>query len=363
MMMPRYNTQQHGFTTLRGFFEYIYKFQRAALRVTDTDREEYEVLACRYLTEPRDYEKDIIRFFKAFNGRTTTMYTKLSIISCFLKDYGINVDKTNIKRRIPKNFQRTQSPDMTLDVVRRILAHSDELLRALILVGLSSGMRVGEICRMRLEDITPVPNETIYKVMLEGDMTKSGHDRITFINQETMDAINEWLLVRDKYMKKARNNKIIIYDKIKYKDLLFPLCRNTVTFKFVNALKRADLYEKDSVTNKTTIHFHLLRSMFFTHLIAAGCPVKIADHFIHHSGDYDRFNTQILVSAYKQACHALTVGVDQDTRKQNECLTNMNEKLTIENNDIKSTNDILQKQVVAAMELLLPLLKESKALS
>jgi len=356
LTINRYNSQNHAFTSISLFLEFVYNWRRVGVRLTDSDKEHYEFLAQKYLSEERDHQKDVTRYLQQLNGRSNSAYTRLSILGSWLHEYDININKADIKRKLPKRWTKTNSPELNMGIIRRLLAHSDELMKAIIFVNLSGGLRIGETLRLKYDDITPVPETNIYKVRIDGDMTKTGRERITFITQEAMDAVNEYLLVRTKIF--ASKNHVGIFNKEFNTELLFPLCRSSVTTRFARILKRADLYEMDKTTKKLTIHIHLLRHMFYSNLVASGVPIGIVEHFIHYTGSkYAHFTTKQLSEAYMRGMSSLIVGVDEDTKRKNELLLDTNAKLLEENKYMKNTNESLNKQVVQAMELLLPLLK------
>nr|NIM44154.1 tyrosine-type recombinase/integrase [Nitrososphaeria archaeon]NIN53610.1 tyrosine-type recombinase/integrase [Nitrososphaeria archaeon]NIQ34131.1 tyrosine-type recombinase/integrase [Nitrososphaeria archaeon] len=82
--------------------------------------------------------------------------------------------------------------------------------KALFLILLSSGMRIGECLKLKLDDVDldreySVENEviTVPTIEIQGEYTKTGNPRVTFISNETKEIINEWFKIREKYIKTA----------------------------------------------------------------------------------------------------------------------------------------------------------------
>lgn len=364
--IPRQSTKDHAMSVVRLYLGSIYNFKkRGKYYLTKEEKDTFERLAIRYLEEERDYTQDIIKYFQKFEGRTASMNTRLSNLATFLEKYGKTVDRRKIKVKMPKRYQKTTDSEIDTNLVRNILEHSDELVKAMVLVMFSSGMRIGEVLNLKYEDISSVEGEMCYKVHITGDMEKTGHDKYTFFTEEAMKAIEAWLLVRDKYIasKKQIKPNEERFKKYEPTDCLFPLTRPTFIKKFHNVLKRAGLYKKDEVTKHCNVHPHVFRNAFRTSMIAAGCPIDIVESFIHAQRAYAHYSNAQLVKAYTKAMHAVTTNYDAEMKSKLDWSLDLNEKMMLERKVTKETNEALTQQLLNSMNVITELLSKQKQLN
>jgi integrase len=99
--------------------------------------------------------------------------------------------------------------------------------KGLFLVLASSGMRIGEALRLKVEDVdlssyTPGIN-------VNGEYAKTGNPRIAFISFEAKDSLEEWLKIRSEALNSAIGRSVK-YGK-KAEDSRFWLKNATSSFK------------------------------------------------------------------------------------------------------------------------------------
>jgi integrase len=83
--------------------------------------------------------------------------------------------------------------------LRRILSHMDVKGKSLFLVLASSGMRIGEALRLKVEDVDLTSDPP--KINIRGEYTKTGNPRIAFISFEARESLEEWLKNREGELK------------------------------------------------------------------------------------------------------------------------------------------------------------------
>lgn len=83
--------------------------------------------------------------------------------------------------------------------LRRVLMHTPVQGKALFLLLASSGMRIGEALKLQLGDIEIDRNPA--KINIRGEYTKTGNSRVAFASKETVLTIQEWLKVRENYLR------------------------------------------------------------------------------------------------------------------------------------------------------------------
>ncbi len=211
--------------------------------------------------------EDIEAFVEALQDRglkPTTVNTRLRNVYAFVRylileykgfDWGLMERK--VKLKLPDRLPRAFDPQ-----------HLDQLLcaiddcrdRALILLLLRTGMRIGELLNCKLEDIDL--NEQ--KILIyQSDKTSVG--RAVYYSSDAQQALLAWLRVRDplkQHLFCGRGEN--------------PLCYETARAIFRRCLQKADLQYSGYT-------LHCLRHSFATGLLNAKMPLECLRVLLGHS--------------------------------------------------------------------------------
>jgi integrase len=267
------------------FFDCIYGKVRAGRQVMAGEREQYEELAERYFSEGRDYFEDILTFAAAMHNKPPIgVKAKIAGVKEFLSYNDIEFtdrQRKQLSTKLPRgNHARTAEKDVDVELLRKLLSHMDLKGRAVVLTLASSGMRIGEVVRVKLSDVDLSPRPA--EIVVRGEYAKTGDTRTVFISSEAKEALTEWLKVRDKYLIAAQNrNKGLVAkgpakEKAREDDRLFPFSDRNVREMWDNALKKMGLWNKDNSTGRSQIRVHGLRK-FFRSQLALSCPLDIVE--------------------------------------------------------------------------------------
>jgi len=314
-------------SAIYNFFDCIYSKVRAGKQVTDEEREQYEALAEKYFTEGRDYFEDLLTF-------TATLHNKPPIgakaLIAGVKEFFFfnNVEfserqRKQLSTKLPRgNHARTAEKDVDVEILRKLLSHMDLKGRAVVLTLASSGMRIGEVVRVKLSDVDLSPRPA--EIVVRGDYAKTGDTRTVFISSEAKEALAEWLKVRDKYLIAAQNrNKGLVAkgpakEKAREDDRLFPFSDKNVREMWDNAVKKTGLWSKDSSTGRSQVRVHSLRK-FYRSQLALSCPLDIVEALMGHEGylteAYRRYSRKQMGEYYLKAEHHITVMGSGDIRE------------------------------------------------
>jgi integrase len=269
------------------------------------EKKKIDLLADRYFIEGRDYEKDLISFSNhcSVNNAPTTGRLYVSIAREFLSFNDIDLTRKqerNVKKKIPRGGMISEEDELTKESIRKLLNASSLALKTLVLILLTSGMRIGELLDLRIGDIEIVGNGEYGIVSLRGksisqnSRTKNSYSRTTFINKEAAEVLLQWLEKRSDYiemMSKKSNGRWTPKDIDDGR--IFPFSDANAGQMLRTALKKANLFRVDRDTKRSTIHFHLFRKYFVTQLSSSGIPEKHIDFFVGHLGELDRtYNKQ-----------------------------------------------------------------------
>lgn len=301
-----------------------------------------ETLSAAYCAQvaagKRNHVADLLKFVQALRERPPkTLHLYVTVVRQYLLfccDIDLSTkERMMLRNRMPKGSRaRTREDDLTQSKVRQILLHCDVRLKALILLLVSSGLRIGEALQLRVDDVTldAVP-QVVY---VRGETSKEGDYRISFLTGEAKEAIQEWLKLRENYISDAarRTSKNISHSKGRHhkawakepsppsEEFLFPWSYISTIVALKRVLKRAGLYARDPATKIGTIHIHTLRKYFLSQIKAKGMPDAIAETLVGHatylSDAYRRYPTQQLAEEYRKHESALYIFQDSKPLQQ-----------------------------------------------
>ena len=202
-----------------------------------------------------------------------TIHSTLSSIKGFLVDSDIDVSAEKIKSKVtmPKAYETSVDRAPTADEIRRVLLRSKLDTKAAITVMATSGLRIGELCSMRVSDIHFADKDEPSKIVLRAAVTKSRRKRITFCSGEATEFLKEHLGTKIN----DPNHKIFGSE-------------DSVYCKIMRALILAGLRVKeDADSTRYSLHPHTLRKYFYTNMLAAGVDRGIVKGFMGHTIDLD----------------------------------------------------------------------------
>ena len=192
----------------------------------------------------------------------STVRTRLACIIAFLH-YLIeqevisgSVLKRGIKLKLPDVLPRAMNP---ADVRKLLCVIEDTRGRALILLLLRTGIRIGEALGLTLNDLD-IRDSKVH--LYEGEKNSMG--RVVYLSDDALFAIKLWLRGRDK------NKEFIFYGRSHGH-----LCYSTARGLFVKYLKKAGLDQKGYT-------IHCLRHTFASELLNAGMRLECLQQLLGH---------------------------------------------------------------------------------
>jgi len=194
--------------------------------------------------------------------RITTVRTRLACIIAFLH-FLMEQDiipgsllKRGIKLKLPDVLPRAMNPTD----VRKLLLVIDEIRdRALFLLLLRTGIRIGEALGLRLNDLD-IRGRKVH--LYEGGKNSMG--RVVYLSDDALFALKLWLRRRDK------NKEFVFYGQGHGH-----LCYSTGRYLFVKYLKKAGIDQ-----NGYTVH--CLRHTFASELLNAGMRLECLQQLLGH---------------------------------------------------------------------------------
>jgi site-specific recombinase XerD len=189
--------------------------------------------------------------------------TRLCAIYAFLHfwhDKGVVSSELLVRKirlRLPEPLPRAIDPDD----VNRLLAVLDEVRdRAMILVLLRTGMRIGELLHTQVRDLNLAERKiAIYEA------EKNGVGRVVYISKDAVCALKAWLRRRD-------SNKVLLF---------YALGRSSLTYHGVRLMFRK--YLKKAGLGHKGYTLHCLRHTFASEMLNAGMRLECLQPLLGHS--------------------------------------------------------------------------------
>jgi site-specific recombinase XerD len=194
--------------------------------------------------------------------RISTVRTRLACIIAFLH-FLMEQDivpgsllKRGIKLKLPEVLPRAMNP---ADVRKLLCVMEDIRDRALFLLLLRTGMRIGEALELRLNDLD-IKGRKVH--LFEGEKNSMG--RVVYLSEDALFAIKLWLRRRDK------NKEFVFYGQSNGH-----LCYSSGRGLFVKYLQKAGLDQKGYTV-------HCLRHTFASELLNAGMRLECLQQLLGH---------------------------------------------------------------------------------
>jgi integrase/recombinase XerD len=240
------NTLKNDFTTITLFLSYLKRCGKSQLdQISRADLEAFV-----------EHEQDRGLKIVSVSNRLGSLYAFLRyLIEHDLADAQLLARK--IKLKVPDALPRAMEPD---DVKCLLAVLDDVRNRAMILLLLRTGMRIGELLNTKVIDVHLADK----KIMVyEGEKNRKG--RAVCFSNDASEALQDWLQQRDtkkEYLFYARGRHNMSY--------------NNARVLFKKYLRRAGLEHKDYC-------LHCLRHTFATELLNAGMHIECLQQLLGHS--------------------------------------------------------------------------------
>ena len=240
------NTLKNDFTTITLFLSYLKSCGKS--RLEQIGRADLEAFV--------EHEQDRGLKIVSVSNRLGSLYAFLR----YLIDYDLpdaQLLTRKIKLKVPDALPRA----MDAEDVKCLLAVLDDVRnRAMILLLLRTGMRIGELLNTKVIDVHLTDN----KIMVyEGEKNRKG--RAVCFSNDAGEALQGWLQQRDS------QKQYLFYGRGGYR-----MSYNNARVLFKKYLRRAGLEHKDYC-------LHCLRHTFATELLNAGMHIECLQQLLGHS--------------------------------------------------------------------------------
>ena len=312
---------------------------------------------------PKVIESFIIDYIKHLRDveklRRMSIEVHLAAILHFfdMNDFPISIaSRKKFKRFLPPDESTQEDRPYTTEEIRQILDKCyDERSRVIILLMVSTGMRIGAVHTLQIGDLTKILDWNLYKIQV---YARSKHDRYyTFCTPECAKAIDSYLEYRRRFgediTKRASpliREQFNIDDKIRIHSPR-SLSRRMIVHLVEQVLKRS------GVKTSEVMRSHGFRKAWITHSIKAKVDYNAREYLVGHrlrrnDPSYDRTSEEDRLQEFLKSVDLLTLSSENRLRKEIQDKDQIiNHKLQEKDDALVTLSDQVMKLMVEVQEL------------
>lgn len=282
----------------------------------DLGKEAIQELVIKYTKDLRDNPE------KKYSRNTVS--NRVSSIHYFLDNNDIELNKRKIRRYFPSDESVKDDRPYSIQEIQRVLTVCDLRGRAMILLMMSSGVRVGALYQIQIGDLTEVnfQGTNLYRLQV---YARTRDRYFTFCTPECYSAIKEYLGYRKRCGEEINRDKSPLFRKHFNKDVSFTI--NVPYFLSEYAIMKIldEVLKKSGVKTSDAMRSHAFRKGFKSICEQSGMKSinveMLMGHNIGVSSHYYRpQESDILEDYMTHAADALTIDPNQRLEQENHNL-------------------------------------------
>lgn len=285
--------------------------------------------------------EDLKKFWESLSDKAPkTQNNRVRVIKLFFQDQGVEIPQAEWskfrRRRMKASRPQTQDRAGKKGEWRKIIINmASPQGRALYLMLLSTGARVGELLQIRVDDMDLESDPG--RIRIRAEYTKGGvGDRTVFLTDEAESSLRQYL----KWRKGKKNAAGMDYDST---EKVFPFTPQTARETLYNALDKAGLDKRDRTSGRREIHTHSTRKFFRSHCgLDEALTHAIMGHREYLDRSYLRIDPDRAAREFKENMHNLKLFESGTGKRKNENENNVSaiKKLLNENGNLSEIEDL-----------------------
>jgi integrase len=308
------------------------------------------------------YKTDITDYWNFLQIKAPkTISVRMAVLKTFFEDNYIEFERKfwrDFRTRGKGNANVIEDITPTKEQIRAMLNLGDVKSRAIILALSSSGLRIEELCKIRIKDVDF--NSVPVKVTIRARIAKNKNNATTFFSSEAVTAIKSWLKIRDDYLetsskslnftRKMPDGTNVSIDKPSVDDRLFPMCTDSVRSNcWDSLLRKAHLDDRDE-TGRHRFRLHSLRKYFINQISKGpgGVPLseQLSNHVGYLGGYHQITDLDTLKQLYLQSEQYLIIDstAEESNKHSNRRAVELEKELTDLKHINYERNDIMAQQ-------------------
>lgn len=195
------------------------------------------------------------------------------------KDISLHLELPKLDKLLPKALELLQIEKM-LAICSEGTSAEGLRLFAMLQILYSTGLRISELINLKVTSLVKesIRHENLMVILIKG---KGGKERQVVLNSSAMAAINDYLKIRPKFLRKQKSD--ILFPSFDQRGKIKPLTRQ----RFHQLIKETAI---NSGIDPSIVSSHKIRHSFATHLLGKGADLRVIQELMGHS---DISSTQI----------------------------------------------------------------------
>jgi len=304
--------------------------------------QKYSIDEFELIKKVNDESLDIYKILNEYvvfldsNGyKPKSITSRMPAVKGYLRNLGLRFNSEDYKQmvRIPRVIRQREEP-VTKELITKLQRNLPPKLQTVVLVLSSSGMRLGELVQLELDDIDFETNPTT--IRLRAETTKTRTERQTFLTTEATNSLKEYLLRNFQWIENT--------DNLHLKDLkIFGRTSEIKNLKRKSDPKQPSHLHAESLLHNSlryfleknpgldsknrngrkVIHFHAFRKFFRT-TVRNVCGRDFAEELMGHGfymDTYYQLSTEKRQKMYLEAEPHLTISDFNEVEKNLKTLS------------------------------------------
>jgi len=324
--------------------------------------------------DPRDIERKIIDFIIQMKEEGRNFLSIRNYVTPVISFYKINdimLNSKKINKFMPPKTRVKKNRGYTHEEVQKLLDIADERMRAVILLLVSSGCRVGAIPTLHVRDIEK--SGDVYKITI---YENEEEEYFSFITNEAQSAIQSYLSMRSRMGEAVGADSILIREQFDIRDpfaIASPksVTTNTISGKIAQLAERAGIREKTVLKEgekggsfrKSIPQVHGLRKSFSTFALNAKMDIikrrMLEGHSVGIDEHYCKPSEADLLEEYMKGVDNLTINSENRLKRTVTKLQEDQNEITY----MKLSHEKEMKEMRQQMDKIVSLIQENPKLA
>lgn len=238
--------------------------------------------------------------------------------------------------RMPKIIRSSKMP-ITKEILVRLLRNSNSRLQTVILIAISSGLRIGEIVQLKTSDFDF--NSNPVKIRVRAEIAKGKQSRETFLTLEASSALLDYLKKTYGWDKNNSQDRLVFVKSNDTKPNIDSI-RSSLIYSLKTACAEIEGLTKRNENGRRAIHFHAFREYFFS-VMSNSSGISFAHALMGHRDYLDTYyvlSNERKAQLYKKAEADLTIVDHAEIEKKLE-----------ENKDLRKELATIVRDIIGEM--------------
>jgi integrase len=251
----------------------------------------------------------------------TSIYVYICAIFHFFEMNDITINKKKISRFIPPDeSSKEDDRAYTHEEIERILLKCDERARVVILLMVSTGMRVGALNTLQIKDLVKIEDYELYRITVYSNSPKDRY--YTFCTPECAVAIDSYLDYRLRFGETIKPHAPLLREQFNIDDPFHIRSPKSIALDTLVYIIKQVLKRSGKQSNGEVMMTHGFRKFAITQMKKAKVDYSDREYLVGHRHsrgldvNYDRTTEEDRLVEYVKAIDLLTINPEHRLQKK-----------------------------------------------